>query len=78
MITNSTTAQAVSNAAEQLIQELSLSLERSRDADTSADFERLKQAIGSVVGTLEVDLLWPLYKQHPHLEPESLKYRDIP
>jgi hypothetical protein len=78
MITNSTSALAVSKAAEQFIQELSRSLELSRATDSPTDFERLKQAVGSVVGTLEVDLLWPLYKQHPDLEPENLKDLDIP
>lgn len=42
------------------------------------EFERLKRAVGEVVGTLEVDFLWQLYKQHPSLEPENLKGWETP
>lgn len=73
MISDFGSAKALSKAAEQFLQELSRALEFARGTSPSEDFERLKVATGSVVGTLEVDLLWPLYKQHPTLEPENLK-----
>ena len=73
MIADPDSARAVSNAAEQFLRELSEALELARGTEPAADFERLKQAVGVVVGTLEVDLLWPLYKHHPNLEPENLK-----
>lgn len=73
MIADASLAQAVSKAAEQFLPELSAALELARSTAQPAEFERLKQAVGVVVSTLEVDLLWPLYKQQPELEPENLK-----
>jgi hypothetical protein len=73
MIADPNSARAVSKAAEKFLRELSEALELARGTEPPADFERLKQAVGVVVGTLEVDFLWPLYKQHPDLEPENLK-----
>jgi hypothetical protein len=73
MISDPVRAQAVSAAAEAFIRELSVALESARTSTRSSEFERLKKAVGHVVGTLEVDLLWPLYKEHPSLEPENLK-----
>lgn len=73
MISDPTSAQAISNAAENFLGELSRAFELARSSSTLDEFERLKQAVGVVIGTLEVDLLWPLYRQHPSLEPENLK-----
>jgi hypothetical protein len=73
MISDPIRAQAVSAAAEAFIRELSGALESARTSAPPSQFERLKKAVGQVVGTLEVDLLWPLYKQHPSLEPDNLK-----
>lgn len=73
MISDSIHARNVAIAAEAFLRELYGALEDARISATPAEFARLKHTIGSVVGTLEVDLLWPLYKQHPSLEPENLK-----
>jgi hypothetical protein len=76
MISDSTSAQAVSKAAEQFLEELSRALELARATVPAEEIERLKVAVGRVVGTLEVELLWPLYKLHPTLEPENLRARE--
>lgn len=73
MISGRQRAVAVSNSAEEFIKQLSLALDAAKANGSSADFERLRKAIGQVIGTLETDLLWPLYKQYPDLEPENLK-----
>jgi hypothetical protein len=73
MISDRQRAVAVSNAAEEFIKQLSRALDTAKANDSSADFERLRKAIGQVIGTLETDLLWPLYRQYPDLEPEILK-----
>lgn len=78
MISDPDRARAVSTAAEAFLRELSLALELVRTTGSAEEFERLKRAVGEVVGTLEVDLLWPLYKQHPSLEPENLKGWETP
>lgn len=72
MISDPTSAQAISKAAENFLGELSRAFELARSSSTPDEFEQLKQAVGVVVGMLEVDLLWPLYKQHPNLEPANL------
>lgn len=73
MIPDRESAIGVSTAAEEFIKQLSIALEAVRANGSNAEFERLRTAIAQVVGTLETDLLWPLYKQHPDLEPENLK-----
>lgn len=65
-------------SAEAFLRELSLALDVVRTTGSAEEFERLKRAVGEVVGTLEVDLLWSLYKQHPSLEPENLKGWETP
>jgi hypothetical protein len=72
MISDPTSAESVSKAAENFLRELSLAFESARTSCSAEEFERLKVAVGNVVGTLEADLLWPLYKLHPRLEPENL------
>ena len=73
MISDKKQATAVSKAAEEFIKQLSLSLRAAQTTGNNDDFERLRAASGQVVGTLEAALLWPLYKEHPELEPENLK-----
>lgn len=73
MIADPTSALEVSKAAEHFLSELARAFESARSTSTPDEFARLKQAVGVVVGTLEVDLLWPLYKQHPGLEPEYFR-----
>ena len=76
MISDTGSAQAVSKAAEEFLRTLHRAFEHARETVTPEEFERLKIAVGSVVGTLEVELLWPLYKLHPELEPDNLKARE--
>ena len=73
MISDPTRARNVATAAEVFLREFAGAFEDARTAAPPAEFEKLKHAVGQVVGTLEVDLLWPLYKQHPLLEPENLR-----
>lgn len=76
MISNPTSALEVSKAAEHFLSVLESAFESARSTATPDEFARLKHVVGVVVGTLEVDLLWPLYKQHPDLEPVSLRGLD--
>ena len=73
MIADRECAIAVAQAAEEFIKQLSLALKAAQSTGTAQDAARLRKSIGEVVGTLESTLLWPLYKQHPDLEPENLK-----
>jgi hypothetical protein len=73
MIQDPDRARSVATAAEAFLRELSDAFEDARNSASPEEFEKLKHAVGQIVGTLEADLLWPLYKQHPDLEPENLK-----
>jgi hypothetical protein len=73
MISTNNLASKVSAAGEQFIVSLNVALNTAKDSCSPEEFERFKKAIGTIIGTLEIELLWPLYKQHPDLEPESLK-----
>ena len=73
MISDRHRAVAVAEAAEEFIKELSLALKAVQANGSAEELERLRKSIGEVVGVLETELLWPLYKRHPDLEPENLK-----
>jgi hypothetical protein len=73
MIASKDIAVSVSTAGEQFIASLSEALSAVRESCTPEEYERFKRAVGLVVGTMEVEMLWPLYKQHPDLEPEGLR-----
>jgi hypothetical protein len=73
MISDRHRAVAVAEAAEEFIKELSLALKAAQANGSAEELERLRKSIGEVLGILETELLWPLYKQHPDLEPENLK-----
>ncbi len=73
MISDPASARCVSIATEAFIRELSIAVEGAQSSASPEDLEKLKRASGMVIGSMEIELLWPLYKQHPSLEPESLK-----
>jgi pyruvate/2-oxoacid:ferredoxin oxidoreductase beta subunit len=77
MLSSKELATAVTAAGERFVEALSECLTIAKSSSTPEEYERLKRAVGSVVGTLEIDLLWPLYREHPDLEPENLrKWKD--
>lgn len=73
MVTSKNLATEVSDAGERFIETLGKCLMEAQTTCPAEEFERFKKAVGLVIGSLEVDLLWPLYRQHPELEPESLR-----
>lgn len=73
MLNSKQLASDVSAASEQFITALNEALNTAKTSCAPDELERFKKALGTIVCTLEMDLLWPLYKQHPELEPESLK-----
>ena len=76
MIESTKLATSLSASGEYFIGELSSVLNTAKTTCSAEEWERIKRAIGLVIGTLEGEILWPLYKQHPELEPESLKRLD--
>ena len=73
MITSAKLAIDVSAAGEHFVEALSKCLTEAQSSCSPEEYEQFKKAVASVVGTLEVDMLWPLYKKHPELEPEGLR-----
>ncbi len=66
-------ATAVSASGEKFITDLNVALNQARVTLSPEEYERFKKSVGLVVGTIEVDMLGPLYKTHPDLEPSSLR-----
>jgi hypothetical protein len=73
MITSKETAARVSEAGERFVEALNRALLEVRASSSPPDYERFRRAVGLIVGEMEVELLRPLYKQHPELEPESMR-----
>ena len=73
MITSTQLATEVSAAGERFVEALSKCLMEAQSSCSPEEYEQFKKAVGSVIGTLEMDMLWPLYRKHPELEPENLR-----
>ena len=73
MINSKDTATHVSEAGERFVEALNRALLEVRASSSPAEFERFRRAVGLIVGEMEVELLGPIYKQHPELEPESMR-----
>jgi hypothetical protein len=67
MIRDRETAVALSEAAEKLIRELIRAAEHRPDEGVAA--EEARRQLVQLVGSLESQLLGPLYKQYPDLDP---------
>ncbi|MFZ2267274.1 MAG: hypothetical protein WAV95_06815 [Azonexus sp.] len=72
MLKNKEMATAVSLSGEQFIADLNAVLNKARTTCEPEEYQRFLKSVGLVVGTIEVDMLGPLYKQHPDLEPDGL------
>lgn len=73
MISSEKLASSICNAGEEFIIELGKALDDAKLSLPLDEYENLKKAIGVVLGTLDVDLLWPLHTKYPELEPKNLK-----
>ena len=73
MITSTELATEVSAAGERFVEAISKCLADAQSSCSPEEYEQFKKAVGSVIGTLEFDMLWPLYRKHPELEPENLR-----
>jgi len=73
MISSEKLASSICTAGEEFIIELGKALDESKLSLPSDEYENLKKAIGVVIGTLDVDLLWPLHTKYPQLEPKDLR-----
>jgi hypothetical protein len=72
MIVSKQTARDLAHAGERFIEALNTAL-LSEQRGEVAELEQLKRAVGLVIGKIEVELLAPIYRAHPELEPENHK-----
>ena len=49
------------------------SVQRVKDSCTEQEFLDYRKAIGAMMGGMYFDILWPIFKEHPELEPETMK-----
>ncbi len=73
MLRSVETATEVAKAGEAFVAALSEALSTSKASTSPEEFERFKRAVAIAIGTVEIELLWPIYRQHPDLEPPSLR-----
>lgn len=62
----------MSAAGERFVEALNRALLEIRATSSPDEYERFRRAVGLVVGRMEVELLGPIYEDHPELAPEGL------
>lgn len=67
------TATSVSDLMCGISAQLNVSVRIVQTAETAEDFERYRMAVGIVMAAMYEHALAPLYREHPDLEPESMK-----
>jgi hypothetical protein len=54
---------------------LDQSLVQVKDACSTEEYETYRRTVGALMGTMFLDVMRPIYAEHPELEPEDLKPR---
>lgn len=44
-----------------------------KDTCTEQEFLDYRTAVAKIMGEMCVEIMWPIFKEHPELEPEQLK-----
>lgn len=52
---------------------LNQSVQRVKDNCSTEEFLEYRRAVGQIMGTMCVDVMMPIFKEHPDLEPDSFK-----
>jgi hypothetical protein len=78
MIKDRARASAVAQAAEALITQLLRSAETAPDGTFAATSEAERRRLVQLIGKIESELLGPLYKQYPNIEPDSPRKKPRP
>lgn len=73
MLKSKLIAQSICTSSENLIAILNRALGDAGASSTPEAFDEFKRAVGHVIGTIDAELLAPLYQEYPDLEPESLR-----
>lgn len=73
MIKNRDLARQVIDALDESSSVINESIRLVKERCTEEEFVAYRKAAGFVIGYLYTDVLAPIFKQHPDLEPEELK-----
>jgi hypothetical protein len=73
MLKSKPIAESICTSGENLIAILNQALRDAGASSTPEAFDEFKRAVGHGIGMLDVELLAPLYQEHPDLEPGSLR-----
>lgn len=72
MIKNQNIAQEISSVMIKIGRELDSSLLKVRDNCNNDEFQVYKKAVGRIMGMILLDILNPLYDEHPNIKPDEL------
>ena len=52
---------------------LNVSVQRVKDTCSEEEFLEYRKAIGTIMAGMYLDVMVPIFKEHPELEPETMK-----
>ena len=52
---------------------LDQSIQLVKDSCTEQEFLDYREAVGKIMGEMCVEIMWPIFKEHPDLEPDEMK-----
>lgn len=67
------TAREVTRLAQIALGSLNDALLAAQASTQPAEFEQFKKTIGAIMGAIVIDVLQPLYAEHPDITPPELK-----
>jgi hypothetical protein len=73
MITNKKTARKVEKTMRTCSAALNQSVRLVMDTCSEREFKAYRKVIGQIMGAIYVDVMWPIHRRFPDLEPEALK-----
>ncbi len=73
MIKDKNNAKVVSDMVIRVSQDLNSSLIEMSDKLSDEEIKNYKLAVGKVLGHILIDIMNPLYDEHPELKPKGLK-----
>lgn len=72
MIKNQNIAQEISILMLKIGRELNSSVLKVRDNCNNDEFQVYRKAVGRIMGMILLDILNPLYDEHPNIKPDEL------
>lgn len=73
MVQDNTVAREISDLMVEFGSRLDASIKRVQDACSAEEFQAYRRAVGKIMGDMLVEVMNPLYSEHPELKPNELK-----